>query len=229
VTRSTDLIDAKAFEADFFLGKLTEAGPDFVAARCYFSAFVSAARSITFAMQAVLKDVDGFSTWYTNKQKYLRNIPAARFFSEIRNETQKIGHTPLNSGESRWRSDGPPKVTYYFSGGFEGDPSIVPDADVVTACREHLTRLVQLVYDCYLALNISSPQSFFSVPNLLERDFLVAEIEEALGFPRGWTNAPGLTTADRLATLQRQSPDTAIDRLFLRYLGHARPDPAPGE
>src|SRR5690242_2258537 len=145
MSRSTELIDAKVFEADFFLQKLAESGSDFVAARFYFSAFVSAARSITFALQAALTGVDGFKEWYALKQDELRAIPSARFFLEIRNETQKIGHTPLNSGSSRWRAQGPAETTYYFAGGFDGDPAIVPDTDVISACRAHLRLMTQVV------------------------------------------------------------------------------------
>jgi hypothetical protein len=222
--RSADSIDAKVLEADFFLEKLANTGSDFFAARCYFSAFVSAARSITFAMQAVLSDVEGFPAWYATKQQYLRGIPAARFFLETRNETQKIGLTPLNLGTSRWRPDGPPETTYYFRSGFEGDPAIVPDTDVVTACREHLKRMIEIVYDCYETFDVMSPLSFFSVPNLVAREFTLEDMEEALGFPRGWTDLLGATVEDRHRVLRREHPDTAIDRLFLRYLGHARKD-----
>ena len=126
MARSAHLIDTKAFEADFFLEKLASSGTDFFAARCYFSAFVSACRSITFAMQAALAGVQGFAEWYFEKQHFLRNTPTARFFVEVRNESQKIGHTPLNAGRSRQRPDGSFEVSYYFSGGFEVDPSLMP-------------------------------------------------------------------------------------------------------
>lgn len=220
--RSADLIDAKVFEADFFLDKLATAGTDFFALRCYFSAFVSSARSITFAMQAVLSDVSGFGEWYGEKQRLLRESPSARFFLEVRNETQKIGHTPVNSGASKWRSDGPPVTSFYFTGGFDGDAAIVPRSDVVTACREHLKRLVELVYECYERFDVMSPLSFFSVPNLIACKFSIEDMEEALGMPRGWTDLPGASVEERHRVLREQFPDTAIDRVFLRYLGHSR-------
>jgi uroporphyrinogen-III synthase len=41
-------------EADFFLKKLKEAGFDLFAVRCYTNAFTTAARSVTYAIQAVM-------------------------------------------------------------------------------------------------------------------------------------------------------------------------------
>jgi hypothetical protein len=220
--RSADLIDMKVFEADFFLDQMRGAGSDFFAARCYFSAFVSASRSITFAMQAVLHDTAGFRVWYASEQARLSGIPLAKFFLLARNESQKLGLTPLNQGSSRWRPEGPPEVLYYFSGGFEGDASLIPSDDVVSACTQHLTLLVDHVYRAYNEFKVLSPHSFFSVDRLRETTLSIDEIEEALGFPRGWTKVDGLDDATRLEMLRRATPDTAIDRMFVKYLGKAR-------
>ena len=220
--RSADIIDAKVFEADFFLEKLATAGTDFFAARCYFSAFVSASRSITFAFQASLRDVPGFAEWYAAQQRRLRETPSARFLLEVRNETQKIGHTPLNVGQSERRPDGTIQLSYFFSGGFDGDPGLIPEHDVESVCREHLRLLIDIVYQCYETFDVMSPLSFYSVPNFEARKFTLEDMEEALGVPRGWTNVEGASFEDRLRRLRRQFPDTAIDRLFLRYSGYAR-------
>jgi len=222
MARSADLIDAKVFEADFFLGHLRNSGTDFFAVRCYFSAFASAARSITFAMQAVLRDTPGFREWYDGEQARLKAHPTARFFHLARNDSQKVGITPVNQGRSEWRSDGPPLVTYHFSGGFQGDPSLVPQTDVASACRELLTLLVEVVYRAYEEFEIVTPRSFFSVANLKRTNLSIEDIEEAVGFPRGWTHAEGLGIEARLKMLERVTPDTAIDGMFLKYLGKAR-------
>ncbi|HEY5085906.1 MAG TPA: hypothetical protein VII66_00980 [Gemmatimonadaceae bacterium] len=222
MSRSGDLIDFKVFEADFFLEKLRAVETDFLAARFYFSAYVSAARSITFALQAVLRDVPGFDEWYMGEQAKLRANRIARFFVEVRNESQKLGLTPLNRGTSQWRPDGKQEVKYYFAGGFEGDGALVPEVDVVEACSANMTLLVQLIYDAYDQFNILSPVSFFSVDNLIDTNLSIEEVEEALGFPRGWTAGGDLPVAERLDLLRQAVPDTAIDRVFLRYLGKER-------
>ena len=221
MARSGDPIDLKVFEADFFLDKMNTAGTDFLAVRFYFSAFVSASRSITFALQAVLSEVDGFEEWYRAKQDYLRSIPIARFFVAIRNESQKIGHTPINAGTYGPAAD--PKAKYFFSGGFEGDPSLVPATDVVTACSEYLTLLIGVIFDAYTTFDVLSPVSFFSVDSLRRHGMSIEEVEEALGLPRGWSKAEGYPDDARLDHLRASVPDTAIDRIFLRYLKKARP------
>lgn len=225
MARSADLIDSKVFEAEFFLQKIAEAGTDFFAARCYLSAFASSSRSITFAIQAVLSDEEGFREWYAHVQERMRKDPLARFFKTVRNETQKIGHTPLNAGSSGWRGDGTWETTYWFVDGYEGREDEIPRVDVLTACRTYFTTLLEIIYECYERFDVLSPLSFFSVPNLTAKGMTLEEMEEALGFPRGWTDSPNITEAERHALLRKQSPDTAIDRLFLRYLGKVRSHP----
>ena len=67
MARSFGLVDQKVAEADFFLKKLKEAGFDFFAARCYANAFTTAARTVTYAIQAVMKLVPGFAEWCTQR------------------------------------------------------------------------------------------------------------------------------------------------------------------
>ena len=52
MSRSVSLLDYKVEQAGFFLEKLSAAKESFVGTQCYSDAFVSACRSITFAMQA---------------------------------------------------------------------------------------------------------------------------------------------------------------------------------
>ena len=69
--RHFGLVDAKVAEANFFLQQLAGSEANFFTARCYFSPFLSSARSITFALQAVMSGVDGFLEWYKNHQAIL--------------------------------------------------------------------------------------------------------------------------------------------------------------
>src|SRR5438445_12753895 len=50
----------------------------------YLSAFLSAARSVTFALQAELGDRAGFRDWYAGVQERMRNDARMRFFVEKR-------------------------------------------------------------------------------------------------------------------------------------------------
>jgi len=69
MTSSFGVVENKLREAEFFLDQLRDASRLSFEADCYFSAFVSAARSVTFAMQASLKGVPGFRDWYGSAQE----------------------------------------------------------------------------------------------------------------------------------------------------------------
>jgi hypothetical protein len=104
--RSFDLVDDKLFEGDFFLDRLAESGHDWFASRCYFSAFVSAARTVTFALQGCISDVEGFGEWYAEKQAAMRANTTARFLGKVRTESQHLGINPLNGVSSSRGADG---------------------------------------------------------------------------------------------------------------------------
>ena len=52
----------------------------------------------------------------------------------------------------------------------------------------------------------------------------IEDIEEELGFPRGWTKIEGLSDENRIGVLQREiAKDTiSIDDVFNKYLGTDR-------
>lgn len=92
----------KVAEADYFLGRMKETSADIDQFRFLFSAFVSAARSVTFSLQAVMSGYPDFDSWYQSRQKRLKESRLARFFVDLRNHIQKVGSAPLfHSGHSR--------------------------------------------------------------------------------------------------------------------------------
>lgn len=113
--RSFDLVDEKVGEADFFLDRLLTAGWDMFPVRCYFSAFVASARSITFALQAALKGLEGFDSWYEQRQQALQDNKTARFFNAVRRASQHIGINPVTQGVMRTCAS--EKVKWYFAPG----------------------------------------------------------------------------------------------------------------
>ena len=59
--KSFQLVENKIKESDFFLGYLEKIkGPDIV---YFLSAYLSAARSITFALQVAMKGIHDFDEW----------------------------------------------------------------------------------------------------------------------------------------------------------------------
>lgn len=68
---SFSVVEDKLLEAEFFLRKLGATDMHDSEARYYFSAFVSACRSVTWALQKSLKGVGGFDSWYESVREQL--------------------------------------------------------------------------------------------------------------------------------------------------------------
>jgi hypothetical protein len=211
VSRSFGLVDDKLFEADFFLDQLLETR-DFFAARCYFSAFVAAGRSVTFALQACLADVPGFAEWHAGHQARLRADPIAQFFQRTRTESQHIGLNPLRGGTFAHS-----KTRFFLRG------SDAPEQDAHSASRRYMSLLVNLVHDCYQTFGTTiDPDQYYTLDNLAKRGMSIEDVEEELGFPRGWTDVPAGSCADRLHVLRREIPMTSVSVLFDKYPSSGR-------
>jgi hypothetical protein len=145
MSASFDNVDEKLREADFFLTKMEESGPDTYAFRFYFSAFVTAARSVTFAMQSAMSDIPEFAAWYSPRQDRLRADPVSRFFISVRNEIQKRGTNPVAAFK---QSEGAASEAFFVYW-YDDPEQILPDTDVVSACKGQMKSLARLVYEVY--------------------------------------------------------------------------------
>jgi len=219
--RSFDLVDYKVAEAEFFLQCLESSGADFFAAGCYFSAFVAAARSTTFALQAVLSSAPAFRGWYSHHQNRLRNDPVARFFHEVRTVNQHIGTSPVRGG-----SGGPGKPwTYHFSP-CDDFPS-VPDLDVVAACRDYMSLIVGIVFDCYVVFGeLIDPHQYYTHEAFARRGQTIeGALDELFGYPL--STIPEHVPIEYVWQMLRDSvPGCRIDDVFAKYLNQSRPAPA---
>ena len=225
MSKSFDFVDEKIREADFFLDQLSESGMRMNQVRFHFNAFVSASRSITFSLQAVMNSTPGFREWYKPKQEALKANETCQFFKTIRDQSLHIGSTPVNSGSMRTLENGDVEVKYWFK---SDDPLIplenAPEEDVVTSCRSYLTTLIQLVYECYVEFgDIIDPRQYFSNESIARRGWTPEHIEKYLGFPTGWSKTEGLSDSERIEALRKHIPDSLIDPIFVKYLGVPRP------
>jgi len=185
--RPFELVEAKLAEARFFLEQLEGAGLNVFAARCYFSAFVTAARSVTFVLKAVLAHASGFPEWYQAWERALGSDPVARYLLRQRNKVQKTGETGMSAGSMTRTADGELVVTHYFAS--EGAEAV--EGDVLGACRAYAERLEQVVADARKVFpRETDPDWLFEEENLRSEGLTVEDLEERLGLPRGWT-APG--------------------------------------
>lgn len=199
------LIDGKLRESDFFLEKLRTA-PDLDAARYYFSAFLSAARSVTFALQKCLGGLAHFDAWYEDRQRELKDHPIAAYFKGIRDQ---VIHEGLNPLERHVRGvGGIIRSNFYLVEG-------APEQDVVVAGRSYMAILVRIAAEAYERFwtSIDLPATL-TLEDLAARGQTIEDIEEEFGYPRGWSASPPLE--QRLAWMKEFSK-TEIAELRQRY------------
>ena len=93
--RSFLSVENKIKESDFFLRCLeVTKGPEII---YYLSAYLSAARSITFAMQVAMKGIADFEEWYKLQQQKLKEDPIALYLLEVRNYILHEGEYPIRT------------------------------------------------------------------------------------------------------------------------------------
>src|SRR2546429_184321 len=81
----------KLQEANYFRNRLKDAGGKKDEFRWNLTAFISAARSVTYIMQKEYRHRKGFWDWYQLKQDEMRADPLLRFIHDKRNEILHFG------------------------------------------------------------------------------------------------------------------------------------------
>jgi hypothetical protein len=222
--RNFGIVDDKLGEADHFCDQVAEGGADFHKVSYSFSAFVAAARSVTFALQACMKDADGFEAWYAQWQERLKADKLSRFFHSARTDTQHVGLNPVRGGIG-YRGI---HICLFGQPAF-GHYDWLPEVDVATACRLHMRTLCDLIRDCYREFGmLIDPDQIYSAEGLLAKGWTLEDVEEQLGFPRGWTNiGPDGPEKDaaRLSALRREIRMSAVGELLSKHLDGPPPEP----
>ena len=235
MARSFGIVEEKLRETEFFLEKLRQAPRHSSDAKYYFSAFVSAARSVTLAMQASLDGISGFSEWYEHARERLKQDRMAPFFVAVRNENVHEGVNRLNEVTLRHlREDLTGQLLanerpHVLVCPHERDSNATTLLDAVRACTEYFKLLVSIVFDCYCTFRtVVDPRWYFTEENFrnMNRTFTDAVVE--LGFPAYWADcAP--SGAERWRALRNQMPACQINDIFEKYLGTTVPDPDESE
>ena len=220
MTRSFGLVEDKLREAEYFFDLLSKTSRHSQEAKYLFSAFVSAARSVTWALQACLSDVEGFKEWYLTAQESLKSDPLAPHFVEFRNKSQKTGENPLGQVAHV-------HLRQYLAAQFSGTapthvlvhPSTEELIDAVGACNSYLTSLTQVVYDCYVRFRTSvDPQWYFSKDVFQASGKTLNDAIREMGYPDSWADAAP-RDQDPWPSLSRLNPGCAINDLFQARLG----------
>lgn len=150
-----DTVDGKLAEAEFFLSHMADAGMDMFAFGCHLSAYLSAARTATHALQR-FSHIPGFAAWYEPHQARLKTDALAKFMLDARNAHVHGGPYPIAGG--MFEGD---QARYRFAK--PAPASKVPPNDIVTACREHLVVLLEIALDAYVQLGVYiDPQQHYT-------------------------------------------------------------------
>jgi hypothetical protein len=223
MARSFDCVDFKLAEADFFLEKMKSCSASIWELNFYFSAFVSAARSVTFALQAVMNDQAGFAEWYSKRQGEMKADPVCSFFVTYRNEVLKTGEFPITGGFAIHGKDraGKVDVRHRFSRSISSGNKIPPvgrvefiraimsgtdkaldEPDVITYCCEYMRKVAGLVACCYKDFGpVIDPDCHYTLENLRRINKSLEDVEQDLGLPRGFTNIGKHNDEERLRVL----------------------------
>lgn len=225
MARSFQIVEYKVAETDFFLSRIEECtyGSKFFEARNYLSAFLSASRSITFVIKASIHDLNGFDEWYLSHEAKLKASAIARYFLESRNLSQKVGFYPLTGAGSTKDENGNRRTAYYFAPSIEKPNVEVPDTDVYSACVDYFKMLLEVVYDCYQVFGYDiDPDRYYTIENLKRLNLSVEDIEEQLGFPRGWTGMAGGTMEERMNAIRQNRSSQGVDHILINRIGKDR-------
>lgn len=218
--RSISIVEYKVQQAQFFLEEIAQSDLNFFAAQCFVDAFVSACRSITLSMQAVINKVAGFKAWYAPRTELQEKDPLSQFFNEYRNVSIHIGDTVVRGGESFIDKDGN-RVRQYF---FMPIPDIpnVPSEDVLSVCRAHFTNLVSLVYDAFEEFRCKlDDRGYYTEDHFRQMGKSFEDAVEELGFPRDRVAASSeLPESERWRVLRRtQTVGCQLNAIFESYVG----------
>lgn len=229
---SFQVVEDKLLEGEFFLKQLGTSSLLDPEARYYFSAFVSACRSVTFALQKSLSGVDGFDAWYNAARGRLKTDPLARFFCEIRNEVIHTGVNRLNAVNAKHLGDsisrqlsGDWSHVLVVSGQYGGSAGEL--ADAVVASVDYFGSIVEIVFQCYERfLTTVDARWYFTEQHFETSGKTLGDALAELGFPGSWLRAvPGGGEASAWRALRAQQPPCRINEIFEKYLGKHIPDP----
>lgn len=218
--RSFDSVGRKFAEADFILERLNNTRGTLVEAGFFFSAFLSAARSVTLVLQAVMKDVDGFKDWYEVHQRELKADPVARYFKNRRDmavhpgEFAIFGIVPASASDKEGSR-------YLMWPSMENNSSSNEILEAGPTARIYMKSLAKLIITCYETFGSEiDPEIHYTKENLERLGLTIEDVEESLGYQRGWTLVDGSDDEieRRLQLLRRTMPNPQFRPILMKYL-----------
>lgn len=217
-SRGFHIVANKVGEADYFLNQLKDVQGDYDKFSYVLSAFVSASRSITFSLQAVMSKYPGFDEWYLPHQESLKNNKLAKYFLELRNYLQKVGEVPV--GHTGTMKNGEIRHFSFFID-IESIKD-TPDGEVTRLAKEYFVDILRIIEACYKDYRVYvDPRVIFTTEGMSELGWSIEDIEECVGLPRGYTDIEWEgddKEYQRLETLRREyQGDELMEQYFEKY------------
>jgi hypothetical protein len=158
-----------------------------------------------------------FDEWYKPRQDQLRQNKLARLFVDLRNQLQKIGNVPVAHSGSFVNGE------YFSVNEFIPTEELkeVPVGEVFELAVIYFKSTLVVIKECYRDFAIyTDPRAIFTLQGLKEINWSIEDLEECLGFPRGYTDVDfgeGNNEEIRLSTLSRYDGDELIEVFFEKY------------
>lgn len=209
----------KNFESSYKKNKVFES-------QCYFNAFLSATRSMTMVLQFVMKDTEDFNEWYKEQTSRLKEIKNLQFFVNFRNDSIHQGKNFVFSADWSLNSENDEREleTFFKPESFQIFRSKI-SKDILNASREYFTALLRVIQQCYVKYGaIIDPDQYWTIKNIESKRLTCEDVEESMGFPRGWTGISKYTERERKKFLiqsirSREAITCPLEPLFKNYLG----------
>jgi len=166
----------------------------------------------------------GFDEWYVTHQEHLRSNCLAKYFVNLRNYMQKVGDVPVE--HTGTMAGGEFKQFSFFvdTEGLEG----APDGEVTGLAEEYFVAVLKVVEECYRDFSVFvDPRVLFTEEGLERIGWVIEDIEEAVGLPRGWTDVPyegGDKNHQRLRILARNYQGDEMLEKYFKEFGLISPD-----
>jgi len=220
MARSISIVEYKVEQARFFLEKIAQCDSNFFAVQCFTDAFASTCRSITFSMQAVISEVDGFKEWYADRMELLKKDTLSQFFNAFRVASIHIGDTVIRGGTSFTDHNGQRKTQHFFVA--IPDVPDVPDEDVLSICTTYFINLLNFVYEAFATFRYQlDDRWYYTEENFRRMGKSFQDAVAELGFPQEWAAAASqFPEAEKWRTLRRsQTVGCQLNGAFQLYLG----------
>ncbi|MCQ6277585.1 hypothetical protein JMM81_22285 [Bacillus sp. V3B] len=79
--------------------------------------------------------------------------------------------------------------------------------------------MLGIIFECYEEFGAEIyPAKYYTLENLKKKGLTIEDIEESLGFDRGYTKVDGASNEERIRLIREYAPESEINEMFDKYL-----------